>query len=615
MSQRQFGAGSNLETGTTDRLEIGDLRPLSRRDPGCVAAEGPDLLDIDQEKWKTAQFRLRTILPYLRAEEPNRDLANELSKKAGVHVATLYRWVDRYRSAGHLSGLVPGNPGRNKGDTCLDEELEEIISDAIERIYLTPDRQPPGEVIHEVNKMCRRAGITPPHENTIRNRIKLVPEAVQIRRRGYGDRLKNRHRPVKGETKAGSFPLEFTQIDHSPFDAIIVDEEYRLPLGRPWVTLQVDILTRVITGIVLTLDAPCATTVALCVSRSVLPKNDYLESLGVEGEWPVWGLPRLIQSDNALEFNSAALKRACEQYGIDLQYRPRGRPQYGGHIERLIGVTQKEFQRLPGTTFSNTRDREGYDSEKHAVFTLRELETQLVDWIVNVYHKRKHSTLGMPPLKKWEMELLGEGKGRPAGLPPVPADPQRLYIDFLPYKERTVQRYGIQWDKVNYYKECLNPWINSTDPEKPKLKRKFIVRRDPRDISVVYFYDPDDDVYYTVPYRDPGHPAISHWELREVRKKLEQEGCKDIDENAIFEAVERMRHRTQEAVVKTKKARRTRHRVRRAEKLSAKRTTADEARGFQSSQPQSHAVESKQPESHLEDICAGEIETFDVDLG
>lgn len=613
----------NLDTNVVERLSVDRIRPLKKAESNSRAedtvAGGQDLLLIDDEKWKTAQYRLSVIRPYLDSANPTRQLANELAGNAGVHPATFYRWVERFRQTDHLSGLVPDAPGRNKGHTRLANELEEIIDDAIERVYLTRDRKPPGEVIHEVNKMCRRAGIDPPHANTVRNRIMQVPERVYLRRRGLRERAANKFEPIKGLTEPGSYPLEFTQIDHTPFDAIVVDEEHRLPLGRPWVTMQIDVLTRVVTGAVLTLEAPSAVSVALCLSRSILPKTEYLDQLGVEGEWPVWGLPGMVQSDNAKEFYSHALTKACEAYGLDLQYRPRGRPQYGGNIERLLGVTMKEFQKLPGTTFSSIREREGYDSDKKAVFTLRELEQQLIDWIVNVYLKRRHSKLDMPPLKKWEIELLGDGDGRPAGLPAVPADPERLYVDFLPYQERSVQRYGIQWDKINYYKECLNPWINAPDPDNPKAKRKFIVRRDPRDISVLYFFDPEDHVYYKIPYRDPGHPAVSLWELKEVKAKLLEEGCRDIDEDAIFEAVERIRRRTEEATEKTKKARRSRHRAKRAEKVARERRDEETAAEPDKSPKQPPAsvpggAPADAPVTDLEEICSDDVQPFDMDL-
>lgn len=611
----------NLDTNTVERLSVDRIRALSKNEsaPEDAVAGGKDLLLIDDEKWQTAQFRLSVIRPYLESDNPTRELAEELAGNAGVHTATFYRWVERYRQAGHLSGLVPDSRGRNRGQTGLAPEQEEIVNDAIERVYLTPERRPPGDVLHEVGKLCRRAGIEPPHDNTVRNRLAQIPERVCLRRRGFRERAANKFEPIKGSTEPGSCPLEFTQIDHTPFDAIVVDEEHRLPLGRPWVTMQIDVQTRVVTGAVLTLEAPSAVSVALCISRGILPKTEYLDQLGVEGDWPVWGQPGVIQSDNAKEFYSQALTKACEAYGIDLQYRPRGRPQYGGHIERLLGVTMKEFQKLPGTTFSNIRQREGYDSDKQAVFTLRELERQLIDWIVNVYHKRRHSKLDMPPLKKWEMELMGEGEGRPAGLPAVPADPERLYIDFLPYSERTVQRYGIQWDKIFYYKEFLNPWINSMDPDNPKAKRKFIVRRDPRDISVLYFFDPEDQVYYRVPYRHPGHPAVSLWELREVKAKLREEGCRDIDEDAIFEAIERMRRRTEEATEKTKKARRSRHRARRAEKVAKGRRDGESADRPEKSSGQRPASvpagpEPAAPATDLETICTDDVQPFDMDL-
>lgn len=40
---------------------------------------------------------------------------------------------------------------------------------------------------------------------------------------------------------------------------------------------------------------------------------------------------------------------------------------------------------LPGTTFSNTKIRDGYASEQHAIFTLRELERWLAVEITGRY--------------------------------------------------------------------------------------------------------------------------------------------------------------------------------------------------------------------------------------
>jgi putative transposase len=53
----------------------------------------------------------------------------------------------------------------------------------------------------------------------------------------------------------------------------------------------------------------------------------------------------------------------------------------------------------------------------------------------------------------------------------------------------------------------------------PKRKRLFLIRRDPRDISVVYFFDPELNCYFEIPYRDTSRPALTLWELREARTR------------------------------------------------------------------------------------------------
>jgi putative transposase len=95
----------------------------------------------------------------------------------------------------------------------------------------------------------------------------------------------------------------------------------------------------------------------------VLPKEAWLEHRGVAGKWPCWGFPSRIHLDNAKEFHGEMLRRACEQYGIALDYRPPATPHMGGHIERLVGTLMRALHELPGATFSNPKQRGNYDSE------------------------------------------------------------------------------------------------------------------------------------------------------------------------------------------------------------------------------------------------------------
>lgn len=53
--------------------------------------------------------------------------------------------------------------------------------------------------------------------------------------------------PVPGTYRVDR-ALDVVQIDHTRVDAIVVDETHRLPIGRPWLTLAVDVATRVVVG-------------------------------------------------------------------------------------------------------------------------------------------------------------------------------------------------------------------------------------------------------------------------------------------------------------------------------------------------------------------------------
>jgi len=555
----------DMETRESERLRIESVRPLEATDaesPG-TAPDAPPSQDIalcDEEEWAEAQRRFLAIKPLLENPIRTRKDAQRLAERQRVHVATLYSWLKRYQDADHVSALVPSRPGRKAGSRFLSPEQERVIESAIEDLYLNRQRHKPTDIAEEVARRCRLAKIDSPHPNTVRKRIAALKPAHALRRRGHRDLARNRYAPIVDHFRA-SHPLALVEIDHTEADIVVIDEMHRKPIGRPWLTLAVDVYSRMIVGLYLAFEPPSAASVGMCLAHALCPKREYLAELDVSGEWPVWGVMSGVMVDNAKEFRGRVLKRACEEYGIDLQWRPVLLPHYGGHVERLMGTVGRELHKLPGTTFSNPAKRRGYDSDAHAAMTLKELERHLVDFIVNVYHRRVHSELGVPPKKRWEQGVLGDGARPGTGIFPIPADPLRIRLDFMPYFERSVQQYGIQIDNIAYYDPVLDPHINAADPDRPKSKRQFLVRRDPRDISKIYFLDPVDHRYAAVPYRNIGLPAMSAWELRAIQGALKAEGRREVDEALIFEALNRMRSRVEEAKRKTKAARRQSARI------------------------------------------------------
>jgi putative transposase len=133
-----------------------------------------------------------------------------------------------------------------------------------------------------------------------------------------------------------------------------------------------------------------------------------------------------------------------------------------------------------------------------------------------------------------------------------------------------VQPYGIQINDLQYFHEGMGPWINAADPENAKLKRKFIVRIDPRDISRVFFYEPNLNMYLKAPTRGLAIPPTPVWEYKEARAALIKEGRDASNEHEIAETLERIRRKAAVSVEKTKSARRAVSRRQEAEKGIAK---------------------------------------------
>jgi putative transposase len=224
-----------------------------------------------------------------------------------------------------------------------------------------------------------------------------------------------------------------------------------------------------------------------------------------------------------------------------------------------MGTVTQGLTSVRGATFSGPGEKGEYDAEGNACMTFAEIEKWLVLFFAR-YHHQKHDGIGMPPLQKWREGLLGTKKKPGRGLPARRLDEEILRINFTPYIERTIQDYGVLIDDVHYYHDVLRPWINTPHPEYPKHKRKFRFHRDPRDISVLYFFDEIARRYCAIPYRDTSLPPASIWELRDAQRKAVERGISKENEKMVFAILNEQRALEADAAAKTKTARREQQR-------------------------------------------------------
>ena len=497
--------------------------------------------EIDEALWDEACRQADAIREFLRRNPDGATAADVsgLALEMEVSQATAYRLIKLFRAGGTVLSLVDRKRGRPQGYRALDGRREEIIRSTIKLFYLKPTRPTISQLVRDVQTNCMSAGLKPPHRRTIVARLADVDLQKRAKRRGE-EKVVKATTAVPGSFEA-SRPLEVVQIDHTKADIFVVDEETRQPVGRPWLTLAMDICSRMVTGFYLTMEVPSRLSTSLCLLHSVFDKSAWLRERDITEPWPVAGLPDTVHVDNGPDFRSRAFKRGCEDAGMAIEWRPPGEPRFGGHIERLIGTQMGRLHLLPGTTFSNEQELGDYDSKRHAALTLRELERYIALDIAGSYHQSIHSSLGRPPIAVWR-EHEGDIPLR------LPQDRMRFWLTFLPEQERTLRPTGIHLFGLRYWSAALSADVGRSD-------RRLLVKYDPRDMSRVFVQRPSGN-FVEARYADMTLPSITLREAATARRALLAKGRREVDTRAIVRTVMTQRELIDTAIKTTAAVRR-----------------------------------------------------------
>lgn len=405
-------------------------------------------------------------------------------KMLGCKKSTFYRVLNKFYSELGSIAFIRDVRGRKNGTRMLSSELESIISKAISRKYKGKGASF-AAVYREVEDICAESGLLPPSRTTVVARIKQISIKVLFRLKNGSEAAAEKYgaKPFKLVTKG---VLHVFQMDHTLVDLIICDISRR-PIGRPWLTLIMDVHTRVIVGYYIALHAPSTISVASAMAFSAMPKNDFMKTIGCDDlSYPFHGIPEAIHLDNAAEFKSRTFQKACADHKIKIEWRPFGKKHYGGHIERLIGTMMiGHVHLLPGTTYSNPQQRKGYDSEKKATLTLKEFNEWFAREVI-LYNGTRHSALGRSPGDAWAESISKhEQKIYTA------AEIFRFRLDFMPEDTRCISSKGILFKRKYYYSPALSQYIG---------RKNVSIKYDPYSLKKIWVKI--DGTYIETPYAD-----------------------------------------------------------------------------------------------------------------
>lgn len=402
---------------------------------------------------------------------------------------TVYRWRTKLLNAGNdIEALVTKDVQRGNRVRRFPSEVLDIVGEAIEHRYLTRERKTIQDALDYAlvkvrgeNRLRPRAMQLPlPTRRLITTEVEAIPAFDRYAAR-YGHLAAvKRFRSVQAH-RTTALPLERAEIDHTLLDLMVIDDTTGLPLGRPWITACIDDYTRCLLGISISFEPPSFLTVAHCLKDAFLPKTWLQEKYpAIRNRWEAHGVMRELVVDNGVEFHSKSLEAACLSLGIEIHYSARKTPWFKGKIERFLGTLNAGVANgNPGTTFRNIFEKDDYDPSKHAIVRLSVLQEIVRRWVADVYHRRPHRSLGVPPEVMWTSSI------RPEDIQ-VPDDPARLDAILGRVEQRKLTHKGIELEGLLY-----------NSPELTDLRRKHgdkldvEIRVNDMDLGAIIVLSPD----------------------------------------------------------------------------------------------------------------------------
>lgn len=445
---------------------------------------------------------------------------------------TVVRWRKSYiESNGDLVSLVPkqhkmGNRvSRSKGDETFFESALSRFLDAKRPSIATAYRYYKDAITIE-NSTIVAGAIPIISYAAFSKRIKsLPPYQVAIAR--HGKFLADQWFAYCSSHIPPTRILERVEIDHSPLDLILLDDELSIPIGRPYLTLLVDVFSGCILGFHLSYKSPSYVSVSKAIVHAVKPKSLPNLSIKLQNNWPCFGKIENLVVDNGAEFWSKSLEHACKEAGINIQYNSVRKPWLKPFVERFFGMINECFlSEIPGKTFSNILAKEDYNPKKDAVMRFSTFTEEFQRWIIDVFHQNTNYRETRIPIKRWQQGF--------DVFPPLQMssdEEERFKVLMFISDERTLTRNGIKFEELMYDSTALSDYRKNYPQTADSIKK--VIKIDPDDISNIYVFLAELEGYLKVPCTDKsgyvnGLSLHEHKVIKQYKRELMREQRNDL---------------------------------------------------------------------------------------
>lgn len=497
MSNIQLG----LDDGVTTILDI---------EPFVITLNEEDILPKHRAIRDKAYNAIKNIIII----EPDIYLATERAKlvrefAAAIHETTVMRYLKRFWQRGmHKNALLPDyyncggeqNSILNNNAFPITAEVVKIFNAALNRFYYNSSKKTL-TLTYElmIKEYFSENGIVNDNIPSIRQFRYWFYKERDIKReistRESAKKYELNHRGLTGSaTSEANGPGDIFQIDATIGDVYLVSQYNRnWIIGRPVIYTVVDVFSRCIVGINISLEEPSWMGSCIALINAASEKVSFCKKYGINidgSEFEYHYLPQSVVADRG-EVEGKNIENLISAFGIKILNTASYRGDLKAVIERLfLGLNQYTKPFLPGVIKSQYRERGEQDYRLSATLDLNQF-TQIIIKCV-LYHNNHHYLTnytrsedmiadGVEPIPKliWQWGIAN----RTGRLRTVNED--LLKLNLLPNDKATVTMHGIKYKGMLYgTKNSLKErWF-----EKARNNGTWRVDicYDPRDMSYIY---------------------------------------------------------------------------------------------------------------------------------
>lgn len=414
-----------------------------------------------------AKRRFEVMDPYMKDGETKERRA-EAKALLGVGDTAFNKYKRAYIQNPTLEGLMPGLPGREKGESRIDPKIDQWILDAAGKDYRGPGANEEA-IIDIVQTKCDDEHVKSPSRATIRRRLKAWGERNRVSA-SMGKRAANDRLNTFPAEYVVDHPLQLVEADTTYLDMHVRDPKTGIVLGRPKLLMLKDKFSKGYLSAIIYFGHPNRSVLAAAIYQAVQPKDELLERLGLSGlHWIMYGRIEVLMTDKGADLNAKTVKVGLYIHGID--HINRMRPQSGGAIERGLGIMNRYFiQTLEGSVPSARKPVRGEKPEEEACYSMLQVEKLVVTEMCRRNGKRGKD--GLTSNDRWRSHFgIHDGV---IVAPPIVEDPVALMIECLHEHHPAVSKEGIRVLGLTY---APGPYKNKVR-ERVRVKIDYMDNRD-----------------------------------------------------------------------------------------------------------------------------------------